>query len=150
MSRTRVLFRSRTRRIVAPLVMVVAMTAPVSLFAAGPQFSGTYKVADVQPSGDSVHLTFSYVLRVHQPSPLAVEAVKLGNPSASDGAYADFPGGTIPAGGSLKGTQSVTVPKTVYKKWKSGQPAALFVKTTGDTGSAVWARVDAHAAGAVH
>ena len=45
---------------------------------------------------------------------------------------------------------SVTVPKSIYKKWKSGQPAALFVKTAGDSGSAVWARVDASASGPIH
>jgi hypothetical protein len=124
--------------------LAAAATAPV--LAAGPQFTATYTVANAQPSGDSVHLTFTFALRVAQPTDLAVEAVKLGNPSASDQAYASFSGGTIPAGGEMKGSDSVTIPKTVYKKWKSGQPAALFVKTAGDASSAVWARVDATAA----
>jgi len=132
------------------LALAVIALAPGASLAAGPQFSATYTVADAQPSGDSAHLKFSFSLRVAQPSDLAVEAIKLGNPSAADHPYATFPGGTIPAGGELKGSDSVTVPKSIYKKWKSGQPAALFVKTTGDSGSAVWARVDANAAGPVH
>jgi hypothetical protein len=128
---------------------VLAAAAPAPLLAAGPQFSATFTVANAQPSGDSVNLTFSFELRVAQPTDLVVEAVKLGNPSAADLAYATFTGGTIPVGGVLKGSDSVTVPKSVFKKWKSGQPAALFVRTAGDTGSAMWARVDASAAGSI-
>jgi len=125
----------------------VAAVATAPLLAAGPQFSATFTVADAQPSGDSVHLTFSFTLRVAQPTELVVEAIKLGNPSASDQAYASFSGGTIPAGGEMKGSDSVTIPKSVYKKWKKGQPAALFVRTAGDASSAMWARVDAVATG---
>ena len=137
----------KSRFYFAALVLTsLAAGATAPFLAAGPQFSATYTVATAQPSGDSVHLTFSFALRVHQPTDLSVEAVKLGNPSASDHAYASFSGGTIPAGGEMKGSDSVTVPKSVYKKWKSGQPAALFVKTAGDASSAVWARVDATAA----
>jgi len=137
----------RSRFYFAALVLTgLAAAATAPMLAAGPQFSATYAVSDLQPSGDSVHLTFSFTLRVAQPTDLAVEAVKLGNPSASDHAYASFSGGTIPAGGEMKGSDSVTVPKSVYKKWKSGQPAALFVKTAGDASSAVWARVDATSA----
>jgi hypothetical protein len=140
---------TRTRRIPAVLILaaVAAVTAP--LLAAGPQLSATFKVASPSPSGDSVHLTFSYSLRSAQPSDLVVEAVKLGNPSASDHAYASFPGGTIPAGGALTGSDSVTIPKSVYKKWKAGEPAALFVRTTGGTGGALWTRVDAVAVGSI-
>lgn len=140
----------RSWPIAALLALAIIALAPGVLRAAGPQFSATYSVADAQPSGDSVHLKFSFSLRVAQPGDLAVEAVKLGNPSAADHPYATFPGGTISSGGELKGSDSVTVPKSIYKKWKSGQPAALFVKTAGDSGSAVWARVDASAAGPVH
>jgi hypothetical protein len=150
MSRTLTNPGGRWSWVAATLALAMGIVTPATVLAAGPQFSGTYKVTDVQPSGDSVHLTFSYTLHVAQPSDLVVEAVKLGNPSASDKSYADFPGGTLHAGGSLKGSQSVTVPQAIYKKWKSGQPAALFVRTAGDNGSAVWARVDAHAAGPVH
>src|SRR5262245_11559724 len=128
---------------------ILASAAAAPLFAAGPQFSATYTVASAQPSGDSVHLTFSFTLRVAQPTDLPVEAVKLGNPSAADLAYATFPGGTIPAGGVLKGSDSVTVPKTIFKKWKSGEPASRCVRTVGAGGSAVWARVDAVAAGPI-
>ena len=127
----------------------IAATASAPALAAGPQFTATFTVADPQPSGDSVHLTFSFALRVAQPTDLAVEAVKLGNPAASDHPYASFHGGTIPVGGEMRGTDSVTVPKSIYKKWKSGQPAALFVRTAGDASSAVWARVDATAAGPI-
>ena len=126
------------------LLVVAAATA--ALFAAGPQMSATYKVADVSPSGDAVHMTFSFSLKTAQPADLVIEAVKLGNPSASDQAYGSFSGGTIAAGGELTGSASVTVPKKVYKKWKKGEPAALFVRTVGDTGGANWARVDAVAA----
>ena len=127
--------------------LVVGSTA---LLAAGPELSATFSVADAKPSGDAVHATFSFALRSAQPSDLAVEAIKLGNPSASDQPYATFPGGTIPAGGELKASASITVPKKAYKKWKQGEPAALFVRTAGDTGSVVWTRVDATAAGPVH
>lgn len=120
---------------------LVALAAP--LFAAPPQMSATFKVTDASPSGDSVHMTFSFSLKTAQPADLVVEAVKLGNPSASDQAYGSFSGGTIHAGGELTGSASVTVPKKVYKKWKKGEPAALFVRTVGDTGGAMWARVDA-------
>ena len=111
--------------------------------------SATFKVANASPTGDAVQMTFSYSLRSAQPSDLVVEAVKLGNPSASDQAYGNFPGGTIPAGGELTGSASVTVPKKVYKKWKAGEPAALFVRTTGRTGGALWTRVDAVAVGSI-
>ena len=131
------------------LAALVIAAAAAPLLAAGPQFSATFSVAHPQSSGDNVHLTFSFSLRVAQPSDLVVEAIKLGNPSASDQEYASFSGGTIPAGGELKGSQSVTVPKRIYKKWKAGEPAALFVRTAGDSGSAVWARVDATASGKI-
>jgi hypothetical protein len=140
----------RSWSVPALLILAGIAFAPGTLRAAGPQFSATFTVSDAQPSGDSVHLKFSFSLRVAQPADLAVEAVKLGNPSAADHPYATFPGGTIPAGGDLKGSDSVTVPKSIYKKWKSGQPAALFVRTAGESGSAVWARVDATASGPVH
>jgi len=143
-------WRARSWCVPALLALAVIALSPGAPLAAGPQFSATFTVADAQPSGDSVHLNFSFSLRVAQPADLAVEAVKLGNPSAADHPYATFPGGTIPAGGELKGSDSVTVPKSIYKKWKSGQPAALFVKTAGDSGSAVWARVDASASGPIH
>ena len=140
---------NRTRLLLVLVTLAGLAASSALLLAAGPQFSATYTVADVSPSGDSVHLTFSYKLRVAQPTELDVEAVKLGNPAASDHAYASFPGGKIPAGGELTGSAGVLVPKSVFKKWKSGQPAALFVRTAGDSGSAVWARVDATASAPV-
>jgi hypothetical protein len=139
------------RQFIPALIVAAALVAAAApLLAAGPQFSATFKAADAQPSGDSVHVNFSFSLRVAAPSDLVVEAVKLGNPAASDHAYADFPGGTIHAGGELNGSASVTIPKKIYKKWKAGQPASLFVRTAGDSGSAVWARVDATAAAPIH
>jgi hypothetical protein len=140
----------RPDRILALLALTLLAAGPASLLAAGPPLSATYTVSGASASGDSVHLTFAFSLRSGQPSDLTVEVVKLGNPSASDQAYATFQGGTIPAGGELKGSDSVTVPKSVYKKWKAGEPAALFVRTPGESGSAVWTRVDAAAAGPVH
>jgi len=143
-------WRVRSWSVPALLIAAGYALAAGPLHAAGPQFSATYAVTDVQPSGDSVHMKFSFSLRVAQPADLAVETIKLGNPSAADHPFATFPGGTIPAGGELKGSDSVTVPKSIYKKWKSGQPAALFVKTAGEGGSAVWARVDASASAPIH
>jgi hypothetical protein len=136
-------------RLPAALGLAAAVLASPAL-AAGPQFSATYKVADARTSGDSVTLTFSFSLRVAQPTDLVVDAVKLGNPSASDQAYGTFQGGTIRAGGELTGSGSATVPKSIYKKWKAGQPAAIFVRTASEGSDAVWARVDATAAGPVH
>lgn len=142
--------RGRSRFVPAALMVAAAVALPVFNLAAGPELSATFTATGAQPSGDSVHLTFSFSLRAAQPSELVVEAVKLGRPSAADHPYATFQGGTIPPGGELKGSDSVTVPKTIYKKWKSGEPAALFVKTHGESGSSVWTRVDAVAAGAIH
>ena len=142
--------RHRSSRVVACLTLLGLTIGPAALFAAGPQLTATFTVADPHSSGDSVHLTFAFTLRSGQPSDLTVEAIKLGSPSAADLAYGSFQGGTIPAGGELKGSGSITVPKTVYKKWKNGEPAALFVKTPGESGSAVWTRVDANAAAPIH
>jgi hypothetical protein len=136
----------RCSRVLALLFVTCLAAGPVILAAAGPQLSATFTVADVRSSGDSVHLTFAFTLHSGQPSDVTVEAIKLGSPSAADMAYGSFQGGTIPAGGELKGSGSVTVPKNVYKKWKAGEPAALFVRTPGESGSAVWTRVDATAA----
>src|SRR5262245_53017445 len=136
---------SRRRRVLVILALAAAVAAPAALLAAGPQMTATFTATDPKPSGDSMHLTFAFSRRAAQPADLVVEAVKLGNPAASDHPYATFPGGTIHAGGELTGSQGVIVPKTIYKKWKGGQPAALFVKTAGDSGSAVWTRVDATA-----
>ena len=135
--------------VLAILAVSLSLGGPAPLLAAGPQLSATFKVADVRHSGEAVQMTFSFALRSGQPSDLVVEAVKLGNPSASDQAYASFHGGTIPAGKELTGSGHVTVPEKAYKKWKNGEPAALFVKTAGDGGSTVWTRVDASAAGSI-
>jgi hypothetical protein len=140
----------RYPRILALLFVTCLVAAPTLPLAAGPQLSASFTVSDVQGSGDSVHLTFAFTLRSTQPSDVTVEAIKLGSPSAADLAYGTFQGGTIPARGELKGSGSVTVPKSVYKKWKAGEPAALFVRTPGDSGSAVWTRVDASAAAPIH
>jgi hypothetical protein len=140
------------RRLLLVLVVLavfLALGRPAPLLAAGPQLSATFKVADVRHSGDAVQMTFSFALRSGQPSDLVVEAVKLGNPSASDRPYASFQGGTIPAGKELTGSGHVTVPEKAYKKWKNGEPAALFVRTSGDGGSVVWTRVDATATGSI-
>ena len=146
----RVMVRNRSSRILTLLTLVGLATGPALLAAAGPQLSATFTVADARSSGDSVHLSFAFSLRSAQPSDVTVEAIKLGSPSAADLAYGTFQGGTIPGGGELKGSGSVTVPKTVYKKWKAGEPAALFVRTPGESGSAVWTRVDASAAAPIH
>ena len=138
--------RFRRALAVAVVAAVVALTAPV--FAA-PEFTATYKVADVKTSGDAVNLTFSFRLRAAQPSDIVVEAIKLGNTAASDTAYASFPGGTLKAGGELTGTASASIPKRVYQKWQAGEPAALFVRTTSDAGGTVWTRVDASASAPV-
>ena len=140
---------TRIRLTLSFMVLAAAASVATPPFAAGPQLTATYKVADLSPSGDAVHLTFSFVLRSGQPTDLAVEEVKLGNPSASDQAYATFPGGTIPAGGELTGSAGVTVPRKIYKKWQAGEPAALFVRTMSDSGGAVWSRVDATASAPV-
>jgi hypothetical protein len=140
---------SRSRRNLVLMTLAALLAGSVALLAAGPPLSAIFKVADARVSGDSVQMTFSFSLRCGQPSDLVVEAVKLGNPSAADQAYATFQGGTIPVGGELKGSDSVTVPKSIYKKWKAGEPASLFVRTPGDSGSAVWTRVDASAAGPI-
>ncbi|HUD71504.1 MAG TPA: hypothetical protein VMQ62_06040 [Dongiaceae bacterium] len=132
------------RGLAVPLLAVLLALAAPAL--AAPEFTATYKVADAQPSGDAVHITFSFSLRSPQPSDVTVEAIKLGNTAASDMAYASFPGGTLKAGGELTGSAGATVPKKVYKKWQAGEPAALFVRTTSDAGGTVWTRVDAAAA----
>jgi hypothetical protein len=128
------------------LALIAALPALVAPAFAAPEFTATFKVADSQPSGDAMHITFSFSLRSTQPSDVTVEAIKLGNTSASDAAYASFPGGTLKAGGELTGSAGATVPKKIYKKWQSGEPAALFVRTTSDAGGTVWTRVDASAA----
>jgi len=150
MQRQRRRIQGRSGFVPAALIVAAAVALPAFNLAAGPELSATFTVAGAQPSGDSVHLTFSFSLRAAQPSELVVEAVKLGRPSAADHPYATFQGGTIPPGGELKGSDSVTIPKSIYKKWKSGEPAALFVKTHGEGGSSVWTRVDAVVSGPIH
>ncbi len=129
-----------------PVPLLAALVALLAPAFAAPEFTATFKAADAQPSGDAVHISFSFSLRSSQPSDLMVEAIKLGNTSASDTAYASFPGGTLKAGGELTGKASATIPKQVYKKWQAGEPAALFVRTTSNAGGTVWTRVDAVAA----
>jgi hypothetical protein len=142
------MYHSKLQRVVMALTLAGLAAGLTSLLAAGPPLSATFKVADVQVSGDSVHLTFSFSLHTAQPSDLTVEAIKLGNPSAADRPYATFSGGTIPAGGELTESKSVTIPNKAFKKWQAGEPATLFVRTPSENGS-VWTRVDATAASPV-
>ena len=136
---------SRFHRVFVPLILTVFVAGGSLLLAAAPHLSGTFTVADTRISGDAVHLSFAFSLRSAQPRDVTVEEVRLGNPSNSDRPYATFPGGTIPARGEMKGSGDVTVPKSAFEKWQAGEPAALFVKTPGDSGSTVWTRVDATA-----
>ena len=141
--------RSQARHVLAALAFLGLVAGSTPAGADPLHLSATFKVEGVRESGDSVHLNFSFSLRAGQPSDLAVEAIKLGSPSAADHPYATFHGGTIPAGGELKESKDITVPTKAYKKWKAGEPAALFVRTAGDTGGASWTRVDASAGGPI-
>ena len=108
-----------------------------------PQLWASYSVADVNKGVARTDMTFSFTLSNGGDGAVTITKIVLADPAMADKGYATFDGGTIPAGGNLKRSDSVSVPNEIVASWKKkGQPA-LFVYTKTAQGNVSQTRIDA-------
>ena len=87
--------------------------------------SGSYQIASLNAGSTSVSMTFTATISNNGPKDLSGK-IALNNPSVIQKIYNQFGDQSIPAGGKVKISDSVTVPREEYNAWLSRGPNLTF------------------------
>ena len=105
-------------------------------------FTANYQTSAPVTQGNNVQLTFSVRLSNNSSSPLSGATLTLGNSANRN--YARFTDVSPAVGGSVRLTQTVTVPQHEYAHWQNGGSPVLMLKYVDDNGKVAVAFIAAH------
>jgi hypothetical protein len=132
------------RAIRALLVLGVAAGTVLSAAFEGPRLSGAFDVTATRTTPGGVGLTFRFTLENRGDQEITVDRIALANLSDVERAYATFDGGTMPAGGTIRRSGSISVPPSVFEGWQSSGLATLFVYSRNERGELQHTRMVAY------